>query len=74
MPEGCVNQYERAFRAWPLLTTAATNHSTITYADLADHLHIHPRPIRYVLGVLSGASVGEYGRRICGQNNLSRFG
>ena len=52
MPEGRVNQYERAFRAWPLLTTTAANHSTVTYAGLADHLHIHPRPIRYVLGVI----------------------
>jgi putative restriction endonuclease len=47
-----VNQYERAFRAWPALTAAADNASTITYAELANYLHIHPRPIRYVLGVI----------------------
>jgi putative restriction endonuclease len=52
MPEARVNQYERAFRAWPLLTATAVNRSTITYAELADYLHIHPRPIRYVLAVI----------------------
>jgi putative restriction endonuclease len=49
MPNGPVNQYERAFRAWPILTTTAGKRSTITYAELADYLDIHPRPIRYVL-------------------------
>jgi hypothetical protein len=50
MPQGRVNQYERAFRAWPLLTATAAKRSTITYADLSAQLHIHPRPIRFVLG------------------------
>jgi len=52
MPEERANQYERAFRAWPLLTTTAAKRSTITYAELANYLQIHPRPIRYVLGVI----------------------
>jgi putative restriction endonuclease len=52
MPYGPVNQYERAFRAWPILTAAAAKRSTITYAELADYLRIHPRPIRYVLSVI----------------------
>jgi putative restriction endonuclease len=52
MPGEHVNQYERAFRAWPLLTATAERRSTITYAELADHLDIHPRPIRYVLAVI----------------------
>jgi putative restriction endonuclease len=49
MPAARVDQYERAFRAWPLLTATAANRSTITYVELSDALHIHPRPIRYVL-------------------------
>jgi hypothetical protein len=52
MPQACVNQYERAFRAWPLLAATAAKRSTIIYADLSDSLHIHPRPIRYVLSVI----------------------
>ena len=44
-----VNQYERAFRAWPVLMAAAASRSRISYVELADHLGIHPRPIRYVL-------------------------
>jgi hypothetical protein len=43
-------QYERAAHAWPLLTEKAASESKITYADLAQHLGIHARPIRYVLG------------------------
>jgi putative restriction endonuclease len=41
-------QYERAARAWPLLTEKAADESNITYADLSQHLGIHARPIRYV--------------------------
>ncbi len=52
MAEERVNQCERAFRAWPFLTAAAASRSTVTYAELADYLHIHPRPIRYVLAVI----------------------
>lgn len=44
MPVERVNQNERAFRAWRLLTAAAANRSKVTYAELADALQIHPRP------------------------------
>ena len=44
--------YEKAALAWPILTETAANQTTITYADLAHRLGIHPRPIRYVLGVI----------------------
>ena len=47
-----VNHYERAFRAWPLLTDRAENRSKITYGKLAENLQIHHRPVRYVLGVI----------------------
>jgi putative restriction endonuclease len=60
MPDGPVNQYQRAFRAWPILTATAANRSTITYAELADHLDIHPRPIRYVLSVIQDWCLQEH--------------
>ena len=41
MPAERVNQYERAFRAWPLLTATAAKRSTISYVELAEYLHIH---------------------------------
>lgn len=47
-----VNQYERAYRAWPFLIARAAEGSKVTYSELADHLGIHVRPIRYVLGVI----------------------
>lgn len=50
MPRETVNQFERAYRAWPALTTTAANRTTVTYADLAATLALHPRPIRFVLG------------------------
>jgi putative restriction endonuclease len=59
MPNGPVNQYERAFRAWPILTATAAKRSTITYAELADYLDIHPRPIRYVLSVIQDWCLDE---------------
>jgi putative restriction endonuclease len=52
MPAARVNQYERAFRAWPLLTATAAKRSLITYVELGEDLHIHPRPIRYVLALI----------------------
>lgn len=44
------NQYERAFRAWPILTNCANSKNTITYGELADELGIHYRVVRFVLG------------------------
>lgn len=52
MPGERPNHYERAYRAWPLLAKTAASRSKITYAELADSLKIHPRPIRYVLAVI----------------------
>ena len=52
-------QYERAARAWPLLTEKAAGESKITYADLSQHLGIHARPIRYVLGVIQDYCLRE---------------
>jgi putative restriction endonuclease len=52
-------QYQRAANAWPLLTETAASQSKITYADLAQQLGIHPRPIRYVLGVIQDYCLRE---------------
>ncbi|MGH9918080.1 MAG: HNH endonuclease [Nitrososphaerales archaeon] len=49
-PSAPVNQYQRASRAWPVLTKTAALRKTLTYAELAARLRIHPRPIRFVLG------------------------
>lgn len=54
-----VNQYERAFRAWPALIETAEAHTTISYVQLAKHLDIHPRPIRYVLGPIQDYCLEE---------------
>jgi putative restriction endonuclease len=54
-----VNQYERAYRAWPLLTARAFERSKVTYSELADYLGIHVRPIRYVLGVIQNWCLAE---------------
>lgn len=52
-------QYQRAALAWPILAEVAASGSTITYARLAQRLGIHPRPIRYVLGVIQDHCLGE---------------
>ena len=53
MPAAPVNQYERAARAWPILTQTAAAKSTITYGDLSARIGLaHHRPLRFVLGVL----------------------
>jgi putative restriction endonuclease len=54
-----VNQYQRAAVAWPVLTETAARTSKITYVQLAQHLGIHPRPIRYVLGVIQDHCMDE---------------
>ncbi|WP_158642303.1 HNH endonuclease [Actinomadura sp. WAC 06369] len=55
-----VNQYERAFRTWPFLTTRASQRSKVTYTELAEHLGIHPRPLRYVLAVIQDWCLHEH--------------
>lgn len=52
-------QYHRAALAWPVLTETAASESTITYGRLAQHLGIHPRPIRFVLGVIQDHCLRE---------------
>lgn len=47
-----INQAERAYRAWPVLTATAERHETITYGELAAALGVHHRAVRYVLGVV----------------------
>ena len=44
-----VNQFERAFRAWPVLTGLARRRERINYGGLAQKLQIHHRPVRFVL-------------------------
>ncbi len=48
-----VNQEERAYRAWKILATVASNsNGLITYGELAKEIGVHPRAVRYVLGVI----------------------
>src|SRR4051794_32651460 len=54
-----VNQYQRAFLAWPVLTATASNHGTITYKEVGDRLGIHHRPVRFVLSVIQDHCLKE---------------
>jgi putative restriction endonuclease len=54
-----VNQVERAFRAWPVLTNRARNRSTITYGELGQVLGVHHRAVRYVLSVIQDYCLEE---------------
>jgi len=47
-----VNQAERAYRAWPILTKQAQKGETITYKMLGDAICVHHRAVRYVLGLI----------------------
>ena len=47
-----VNQAERAFKAWKVLTSTASTTRNVTYEDLAKAIGIHHRAIRYVLGLI----------------------
>jgi putative restriction endonuclease len=47
-----VNQHERAYRAWNILTQYASKRSVITYGQLGQLLGIHHRPTRYVLDLI----------------------
>jgi putative restriction endonuclease len=45
-----VNQFERAYRAWPILTRVALNKGRIKYGELAEELKLsHHRPVKFVL-------------------------
>ncbi len=54
-----VNQYQRAAIVWQVLTETAARRSKITYVQLAHYFGIHPRPIRYVLGVIQDHCMDE---------------
>lgn len=48
-----VNQEERAYRAWRVLTAVASKSSgLITYGELGAAISVHPRALRYVLGLI----------------------
>jgi putative restriction endonuclease len=47
-----VNQEQRAFLAWPILTECASTGQTITYGQLGERLNVHHRAIRFILGVI----------------------
>ncbi len=47
-----VNQAQRAFKAWKVLTELAPTGNNATYEDLAKAIGIHHRAIRYVLGLI----------------------
>ena len=49
---GKVNQEQRAFFAWTILTRCAINKQTITYGELGKELNLHHRAIRFILGVI----------------------
>lgn len=54
-----INQAERAYRAWPILTNRAAEGRTITYGELGTLLGIHHRAIRYVLGLIQDYCLEE---------------
>jgi putative restriction endonuclease len=55
-----INQSERAYRAWPILTKIAQSHDLITYGSLAEKLGIHHRTIRFVLGIIQDYCLSEH--------------
>lgn len=47
-----INQEQRAFFTWTILTRCATNKRTISYGELAKELNLHHRAVRFILGVI----------------------
>jgi putative restriction endonuclease len=47
-----INQEERAFKAWAILTNCAIKRDFVTYKELGDIIGIHHRAVRYVLGLI----------------------
>jgi len=54
-----INQAERAYRAWPVLTQLGKQHSQMTYGELAAHLGVHHRAIRYILSQIQDYCFNE---------------
>lgn len=47
-----INQEERAYKAWNILTDSAKNRRPTNYKELGDKIGIHHRAVRYVLGLI----------------------
>lgn len=47
-----VNQEQRAFYTWAILTKTAKNNTTITYGELGEQINVHPRAIRFILEII----------------------
>lgn len=54
-----VNQHERAYRTWNILTQYASNRSSITYGQLGKRLGIHHRPTRFILDLIQNYCLEE---------------
>lgn len=54
-----INQAERAFRTWPILTKRAGEGKIITYGELGALLGVHHRAIRYVLCLIQDYCLEE---------------
>lgn len=54
-----VNQFERAYRAWPVLVQAARDKHPLTYRELGNALGIHHRPVRFVLAKIQAFCLEE---------------
>ena len=47
-----VNQEQRAYFTWTILTRCATNKQVITYGELGKKLNLHHRAVRFILEVI----------------------
>lgn len=54
-----INQAERVYRAWNILTECAKQRTPITYKQLADLLRMHHRPVRFILGPIQAYCLAE---------------
>lgn len=54
-----VNQAERAYRAWLILTERARAGETITYGEIGSKLGIHHRAVRFVLALIQDHCLEE---------------
>ncbi len=54
-----VNQYERAYRTWNILSLFALNRNDITYKQLGERLNIHYRPTRFILDIIQDYCLEE---------------
>ena len=54
-----INQAEKVYRAWNILTECAKQRKTITYKQLADLLGMHHRSVRFILGPIQDYCLAE---------------